>query len=244
MKIAILFLTIDRYELTSQSISTSLANSGHSEYDVFVADNGSKDIRTLEFIRNSGFHYVKEFGENMGVAKAFNHLMYKAKDYDAIVLLGNDIVMPGGWLSEWIKVHNILGNETGIVGIECAIPPCPESEYKGLFVHKIELGDRVFGCWYIPKLVIDKVGYFFEYPGTYGIEDSDYNERVTRSGFTSFYLSNRVFKSFHLDSDVGNKTEYREMKDRSLQINGSGFLFRLNEYYAHGRKLYHNPFEY
>ena len=244
MKVAIMFLTLDRYELTKQAIDTSLANVGYSNYNIFVADNGSSDGRTLTYLNDSKFWYVKKFKDNMGVSKAFNHLIHEAKGYDAYVFLGNDIIMPNNWLAEWVNTHIAIGNEVGIMGIECAIPPCPESVYKGINMHKIELGDRVFGCWYVPKAVIDKVGYFFEYPGTYGIEDSDYNERVTRSGFTSFYLSNSRFKSNHLDLDVGSNSEYRQMKDRSLQINASAFSFRLNEYYIYNKKLYHNPFEY
>lgn len=221
----------------------NLSNCGYNNYKVFVADNGSNENEILNYIEK--FNYVKRYSTNQGISKAFNHLIKKAydKNFDSFVLLGNDIAMPDNWLKCWIDHHLHYKEESGIIGMQCSIPVIKLEEYKGKVISKIEIGDRVFGCWYLPRLLIDKVGYLFEYPGTYGIEDSDYNERVTRSGFTSFYVDSTKWKTDHLDMDIGENTEYRQMKDRSLNINQMSFGFRLSEYYSQNKRLYHNPFE-
>jgi hypothetical protein len=47
------------------------------------------------------------------------------------------------------------------------------------------------------------------------MQDRDYAERATIAGFTNYYIPE--LRSEHIGHDVGNNTEYRQMKDESLQ---------------------------
>jgi glycosyltransferase involved in cell wall biosynthesis len=184
MKVGVCFLTLDRFEITRRTILEVLAKTGHSDFELYVCDNGSDDRRTLEFVESLNPFYFRKNPTNEGVSRGFNQLLVRTvKRCDAVVLLGNDIDMPNNWLSTFIDYHQRIGEPTGIIGIECAIP----IRQKAMVVNGTKIyaasgtgksQDGIFGVWYVPKKVIEKVGYFYEFPAPYGLEDSEYNHRV------------------------------------------------------------------
>lgn len=229
-KVSILFITIDRYEITKRVIESNLNNSKYPfEIELFCADNGSSDKRIIEFVSN---HPLKKYhrinSKNEGVAKTFNQLYLRATG-DFICLMGNDIEMPYNWLNEMIRYADSI-KDSGIIGADWGHGSVPPISTK-FCIHAHWLNNnlnRVFGTWVFRRKIIEQIGLFNERFGSYGLEDSDFNERVNRSGFHSLYVPN--LKSNHLCNDVGENSEYRKMKDISMQENLKIYQELVNGY--------------
>jgi GT2 family glycosyltransferase len=67
---------------------------------------------------------------------------------------------------------------------------------------------------FIPGTLRNKLGKFCEDYGVYGLWDSDYSIRAAKAGFENYYIPG--LKSDHFGNDVGENSEYRKMKDESL----------------------------
>lgn len=230
MKASILMITIDRFDITTKCFEKNIkrALSADMEIEVLVCDNGSNDRRIVDYFKNRKLAYHRVNSKNEGVAHAFNQLYLRATG-DLICLLGNDIEMPEEWLKEaWAYIKSVP--RAGIIGFDWGHTSLPEMSWKN-GVHARWLTptlNRVFGSWVVERKVIQKLGLFHEGYGPYGIEDSDFNERVNRAGYNSFY--HPTLKSSHLVHDVGEKTQYRKMKDDSLSNNLTIFGHRVREF--------------
>ncbi len=221
-------LTIDRYELTKKvyDINRNRAMSANCELELLVCDNGSQDRRVVEEFRYAAYHRVNS--KNEGINKSFNQLYLRAKG-DIICILGNDIEMPEHWLKEaMFYVERV--DKCGIIGFDWGHGGVPEPTLRdGVSARWLDpVFNRVFGSWVVSRNLIDKIGLFHEGYGPYGIEDSDFNERVNRAGFHSLY--HPTLKSKHLGWDVGADSPYRKMKDQSLQANAQLFGHRMREF--------------
>ena len=227
-KVSLLMLTIDRYEQTRNTLEANLIRSGYP-YDLYIADNGSQDTRVIDWIRSLGpaVHLVSR--ENQGVARAFNSLLKLARG-PYYCLLGNDILLPENWLADLVTAYQEVPL-AGLAGIHCVeMPGVPTEVHPGL---KIDLVEKVFGVTLFDHHVFKAVGYFNEAFNPYGLEDSDYNLRVNRLGFQSFYLHGA--KSDHQGHDVGQDTAYRKMKDASLVKNSQAWPLITGQYLETGR---------
>jgi GT2 family glycosyltransferase len=232
-------LTIDRFEMTSQTMEHNLKNAGKLHtLEVLIADNGSKDRRIVNhFACHPQVTYHRVNSKNEGCGKAFNQLFLRSKG-EYICLLGNDIEMPPGWCDEMVKYAHGVPN-SGIIGMDWGHSGLPPMDLKfGIHGHWLTKQlNRVFGAWVLRREVIDKVGFFPDHYDVYGLEDSSFNERVNRSGFNSVYVPNTHFKSSHLAPDVGENSEYRKMKDASM---GRNLAFLHDDVYQwdRGKPLY------
>jgi GT2 family glycosyltransferase len=101
---------------------------------------------------------------------------------------------------------------TGMCGIHCVESLGHQIEMNGLMIHPTY---TAFANVLIPMKVIEDIGYMNEDHDPYGMQDRDYAERATIAGFTNYYIPD--LRSDHIGHDVGNGTEYRAMKDASLQ---------------------------
>ena len=201
MKVAILLLTQNRHDLTQRVINQNFFNSGYNA-DCFLIDNGSDTLRLFDYPFKD-YNYSKE---KRGIAAGVNAGLRMTEDYDAVCLLANDILLPTNWLQNWVMFSQRM-SKTGIIGIHCVeeLPPLVDG------VHKTH---TPFGDNFITRELIDKVGGYNEAYDPYGMQDRDYGERATITGFTNYYLPD--MRSEHIGHDVGNGTEYRRMKDESL----------------------------
>lgn len=215
MNIACIFLTLDRPELTLRTIHKNFFNS-EKDAPVFLVDNGSS-LENFNLISNSyPFFNIYQFEKNMGIAHAINAGIQEALPwgYDAIVTLANDILMPQGWLRIMSEYAEKIPN-TGMAGIHC-VEQLPEIQYvNGIGVHLSY--EKTFGNTLITRRAIKKIGRFNEDLDPYSNQDADYAYRLMKSGFVNYYIPN--VRSEHIGHDVGNGTEYRKMKDESLQAN-------------------------
>jgi GT2 family glycosyltransferase len=213
MNIACIFLTLNRPELSLQTIKHNFFNA-EKDADVYLVDNGSTPENFNLISRSYPFKNFYRFDENKGIAHAINKGIEFGKDYDGIVTLANDILMPKGWL-RLMSSYAVNIPNTGMAGIHC-VEQLPEiSIINGLAVHLSY--EKTFGNTLITKAAIDKIGRFNEDLDPYSNQDADYAYRLMKTGFINYYIPG--VRSEHIGHDVGNGTEYRKMKDESLERN-------------------------
>lgn len=240
--VSILLNTIDRWDLTVQCIGTALATAGYP-FELLVCDNGSTDQRVIDFILRLKPAYFRQNATNEGCAQMHNQMLLRAKG-DYFCLLDNDIAMPPGWLAALVEAYERVSN-SGVIGIHSlmelhdqrilraaelilregdnapcyVIRPAMPPKEDAIF------GNRMFGCE-----VLEKVGYFSEEFGVYGLVDNHYNSRVYASGFINYYIDSHLGQ--HLGDDVGEASEYRAMKWRSLEAAKGTFVADIARRYA------------
>ena len=216
MNIAVILLSLNRNDLTKRVIDQNFKNSGY-DADCFLVDNGSNQVPyELYDWTNCNVGYKR------GIGAGVNAGLRMTRGYDGVCLLANDILLPEGWLSKWVMFSQRV-SKTGIIVIHCVeeLPPIVDG------VHKTH---TPFGDNFITRELIDKVGGYNTEYDPYGMQDRDYAERATITGFTNYYLPD--MRSEHIGHDVGNGTEYRRMKDESLA--------RAQSVWVKYQDIYHN----
>lgn len=166
----------------------------------------------LKNLLNAGCQFDLFTINRKGIAAAINEGLQKAKDYDHIAIIANDIIMPDNWLRSMVDHAQRLEN-TGIVGIHC-VESLPEVDSNG-----VRPSWCPFGNWLITKKLFDTIGYFNTKHDPYGMQDSDYGYRATKAGFYNYYLNKE--RAQHIGDDMGNKNDYRKMKDEGLNKAGA-----------------------
>lgn len=215
MNIAVILLTQNREHLTQRVIDQNFFNSGY-DADCYLIDNGSAEVNLKYPFKGYDLSKTKR-----GIGAGVNAGLRMTKNYDGVCLLANDILLPQNWLSNWVMFAKRV-SKTGIIGIHCVeeLPPLVDG------IHKTH---TPFGNNFITRELIDAIGGYNEAYDPYGMQDRDYAERATIAGFTNYYLPD--LKSEHIGHDVGNGTEYRAMKDESLQ--------RAQSVWEKYQKIYH-----
>lgn len=209
MKVACIFLNHNRSDLAIKTINHNFYNSGYNA-DVFLVDNGSEHSEVQRVVNAYNFKEIVILEKNIGVSGGLNQGIFSAKNYDAVVTLANDILMPENWLSEMVRYAQGIP-ETGTVGIHCVESIGATTMVHGLPVQRWAVA---FGNVLIPMGVINKIGYFNTDFDPYSVQDADFAYRAEKAGFIHYYIPG--MKSEHIGHDVGNGTEYRKMKDESL----------------------------
>ena len=168
--------------------------------------------QALQSIAKAGYPFDLFTINQKGISKAINlgiDIVYQ-NGYDALITCANDIEMPDNWLHEMvINAHNI--DISGMIGIHCVQDWGEKLIVNELPIHLVACP---FGNALITKKAIDAVVYFNEVYDPYGMQDSDYGYRLIKTGFTNYYIDG--MESKHIGHDVGQKTEYRLMKDEGL----------------------------
>lgn len=215
-KVAILLNTIDRYGLLDSCVGTALRSAGYA-FDLFWCDNGSTDKRVIEYMRRFNPLYERLNENNGGCAKMHNQMLVRAAfGYDMFCLLDNDIdIGRNDWLKELVETYEAIP-ESGVVGIHTqgiGADPYPPEIRNGITIHAYL---DVFGTRLFSLKVLDKVGYFFEDYGLYGLVDNEFNYRAHSLGFLNYYLDGPSSK--HLGADVSDSSDYRRMKDEAMRV--------------------------
>ena len=236
MKVAILLNTIDRYELTVKCIGGALATAGYP-FEFLCCDNGSSDRRVIEYIETLNPVYFRKNERNEGCAQMHNQMLLRT-DADLFVLLDNDIEIRGRqhWLKDMVDAYlDGPAEGTGVMGIH-SDQLCPEKHQpftlmsgRVIFPARPPKEDAVFGTRMFSRTVLDKVGFFCEDYGPYSLCDNEYNTRVHHAGFMNYYIDGP--SGLHLGWDVGENSEYRRMKDRSMAAAGPVLEINLRKYF-------------
>lgn len=229
MKIALLMITIDRHQLTLDVLRHNLAGAG-CPVSLFVSDNGSTEpvLDDIEREFADVLEYSHRYGTNTGVAGAFNDMIHEAMElgFDFIILMGNDIYNDPGWAKAmadaWFGIVN-----SGLVALDwgCGANPKTPQKLGGI---DVLVSPGVFGVMGFGSFIVKKIGYLCTDYWPYGLEDGDFNHRVTGAGFVSYYLTSH--RSKHAGADVGKRTPYRQMKDDALARNGAKYQENLQRY--------------
>lgn len=201
MKVAVLILSYNRFELLKKTLSHNIKNAGY-EFDLYVWDNGSTDDRVLPYLRKHT-NDLATSPVNMGIARPFNRMMKWVfdKDYDAVVFMANDIKEPANWLAARVKYMQRIPN-SGMVSVALH-----DHGYRPQWVNGVQVHPgHVIGQFMISRHVFEKIGYFREDFGHYGPIDNDYNVRCDRAGFISYYVPG--LKGTHLDDKDDKKYGY------------------------------------
>ena len=218
-KVSLILLTIDRFEITRKTIDRALKNSGHSNIELLVIDNGSTDRKVIDYIAslNPAVHILHD--ENKGMQYSQNLLLTKSTG-DYICFIGNDILLPENWLADLIFFNDCIP-DSGISGIHCVMHKPEIVEHNSVSIRKNE---TVFGTMFFNRKWFETVGYVNECFAPYGMDDSEYSFRSRRMGFVNYYLPN--LSSEHIGHDVGEDSAYRRMKDEALSK--SEALFKIS----------------
>jgi len=229
---SLMMISWERHDVTKRVLEKSLSNHGlpQSMVELLVCDQGSTDQRVVPMIEGFRPAYFRRNSGNEGCAHSFNQL-YLRSTGEFLVLMGNDIEMPDGWLAKAVKYLELVPN-SGLAAIDWGHSGVPPLSTKcGVEAHFLTPTlNRCFGVTVFRRSLIEALGFFEECYGPYGIEDSSWNERVNRAGYNSFYVPG--LKSRHLVHDVGERTEYRRMKDESLSRNAAIFSERVRAWDA------------
>lgn len=168
--------------------------------------------QALASIVKGGYPFDLFTIERKGISAALNEGLDKTKDYDAVVTCANDIEMPDNWLAEMVSYAKAIPN-TGMVGIHCVEDKPHPIEVNGKLICQ---SFTAFGNVLMPRKAIDSIGYFNEDYDPYGMQDGDYAYRLNKSGFINYYIPH--LSSNHIGADVGQISEYRQMKDAGLAL--------------------------
>lgn len=171
--------------------------------------------RTLQHnSERSGYAYDMIRVDRLGVSAALNEGIRAAEGYDAVFTMANDILMPDQWLAQLVY-HAERIPETGTCGFHTVEAIGELTNRGGLDVHEWPVA---FGNILIPRNTIERIGYFNTDFDPYGTQDADYASRATAVGLIHYYVQGS--RAEHIGHDVGNGTDYRAMKDRSLSLAG------------------------
>jgi GT2 family glycosyltransferase len=233
--ISVCLLTIDRYWTTKYVIETFLSNT-ELEIELLVLDNGSSDMRTIEFVENliasKKFNNLIKAGtirevKNIGVAQGLNKLI-KESSGEYICIVGNDILLNKNWLNDLLYYNKTI-KDSGITAIHSI-------KSKGKFSPLLDITDEfinvwktedsaVYGTLFFNKSLLDIVGIFDDRLSKYGLWDSQYCWRLCQLGYNNFYIPEQ--SSFHIEDNFS--AEYKLLKEKELKIAEENILEIKNE---------------
>ncbi len=228
MKVCVIQLYKDRIDLTDRCIKQNFYNSGYDAITCLVDDGSMQRYEGYNFnkVIINDKHKGISYSINQGIKYAVN------EKCDAIAVLANDILMPNNWLQ--IMVYNINNiPNTGFCGIHCVESNGTQENVNNIIVRRSE---NVYGNVIIPMKVIDAIGFFNEDYDPYGVQDSDYCYRMNKVGFINYYVNGLT--SEHIGHDVGQNSEYRKMKDESLEEKWHRLSYWKDYYDKNGYKIW------
>lgn len=157
-------------------------------------------------LNNAGYPFELVIVDRKGVSAAINEGISQATD--SVVTMANDILMPDNWLIDMVHYATQIP-DSGMIGMH-TVEGLPASSV----VNELNIWECCpFGNALITKQAIDKVGYFNLDLDPYSVNDRDYYLRCNLAGLRCYYIPG---KCEHIGHDVGEQTEYRKMKDESL----------------------------
>jgi glycosyltransferase involved in cell wall biosynthesis len=226
MKTLIVMVTYYRDKLTRKSINTLFKNT-KEDFVLHIIDNNSKDGTRdyLQRAKNEQGNKIKLtlLDENIGKARAANIGFKDCKDYDYLVGMDNDIVVPEKWLSTLIECSTHFSN-WGLLALNSHVHKCnthtPKKRLpngKTLLLNRCVAG----GIWLINKRVYNKIGGYQEKRKWGGI-DGGYNNASRKAGFKNAILQDISFQHLN-DADYKDYTRY---KTHVAHVMKKNFMFK------------------
>lgn len=118
-KVTIIIPTRDRLDLLRRCVNSIESKTEYRNYEIIIVDNGSREARTIEYLKRTHHRVIKEDGRfNFS---RLNNLAAQQSDGDYLLLLNNDTeVIAGEWLSAMIE--HAQRKEVGAVGAKLLYP--------------------------------------------------------------------------------------------------------------------------
>lgn len=228
-KIDVIIVTYNNLDYTKKCLESVLATTKYPNFEVIIVDNNSSD-GTPQFLRgiekeNANIKVILN-KENKGFAGGNNDGL-RISSGDFVVLLNNDTIVTGTWLSDLKRILE-KNSELGIIGpvsnsvgniqrisVGYEDPDDMQKWARGFMRSKDysykELRMVGFFCVMISRKVLDKVGLLDENFGIGMFEDDDYCMRVKAAGFKVGY-TDKVF-IHHFGSVSFKKIDRGEFKE-------------------------------
>jgi GT2 family glycosyltransferase len=209
-------LTHNRLDFTKRSLEHNMKNAGYQHSQFVWIDNGSTD-GTREYAEKFNPDVLILNKDNLGVSKGLNRGMVLSTS-DWVVITGQDMLMPSGWLAKFAECVEKIPN-TGIISMySVPIDKVPErkrgdqTRIDGILIQPaMPMGRRMFR-----RSLLKDIGYFREDFGLYGYEDVCWGYRAenvcTAKNYRFYNLPE--FIPYHLGEDdletEEEKKRYRE----------------------------------
>lgn len=239
--------TYNRLEFTKQTLPNIYNTaSDNIDYMITIIDNGSTDGSReylLDLFENKKISTLVLLKENVGVAKSQNIGWKLFDDISYYAKIDNDVLFnKNNWLND---IVNVLLNapEIGALGFNC------EPDYtkyqtvnNGKVAYMVKGGNIGGACFFVPKHIHQKLGFWCEAYDKYGEEDADYGSRIMVSGFKNTYMLENIM--VHIPDLAENNeyikfNEYRVFKDEQRKDNLKGLWQTVSgEYWNKKRELY------
>jgi len=219
-----------RMDITRECLLGAFENAGYQDYEVLACDNGSHNKELHDLVRSlPNLVYFKINKENRGNYQALNQSLLRATS-DSFCVIDPDIELPKNWLVELVR-HNQAIENSGVSGIHTVAGAGKLQEHAGLKV-MARMPGGIFGTKFWNRRLMNEIGYFCEDYGIYGFGDADFSKRARLAGFLNYYIEGLSAK--HLGHDVGQKNEFRQIKDRELKNSKKASLTRNSIRYREG----------
>lgn len=193
---------------------------------IYMVDNGSTDgtLEWLEDQRRSRDMDITAFGENRGVAAAWNLGLRKAfsEGYDRALVMNNDVILAADTLPALERAHQVRG---GIVSAHSV------AGLNALYLvdRRATVEPRVdYACFLLDRLTFEKVGVFDEgyYPAYF--EDQDFDCRAEQMGVPRGTIGDAIvchFVSQTLHSgQLPDHAEYFERNRKRFMDRWQGYI--------------------
>lgn len=239
----LMMVTYNRLDLTKETLDDLVKSVDYPSVLVII-DNGSTDgtVNFLQEYKPGGkidkYHVIFNT-ENKGIAIGRNQALKYAMGRNAewLSTVDNDVKMPIGWLSECIDILKNCPQYAMIgVNMEGKEYPIVESNSKRVQL-KPPPSNLGTACMVFNKRIPKMIGFFNykDYPGGYGLEDTDYSLRLRALQMKLCYIERMGIHLGVGDRDTG---EYREFKTKTHDKNVPIFQKNCQAYFNRTKSLY------
>lgn len=225
-------LSYNRFNSIKRCIDSILKNTDLGKVTVFVSDDSSDDQRTIEYLdklsaSNASIVVIKN-DVRLGIAGNTNRLLRCLSRFKYGILLNDDVeIMSSGWADFYVEamkktsMHHFIYREPNVYGAKLGT----NVNVRGLDLRVVD--EKPHGAVLaFTKEMVNKIGYFDESYGIYGMEHVDWSTKVYESGiqpkgYFDVRGSERFFKLHNDPSSV---------MDRKSHLNNARKLFENRTY--------------
>jgi GT2 family glycosyltransferase len=216
-----------RVKMLHRCLPQTFARAGWQDIEFLVCDNGTNSHEVADLIQALNPVYFRRNRENQGNYQMLNQLVLRASG-EYIAYIAGDIEYPTQWLKKLVTAAAVIP-ETGMVGFYCVGKDHGTPEVRNGIAIKVVKG-AVFGGGLWSRSLHDRIGYFYEGYGKYGLGDSDWGLRIRQTGLLNYFVGDDV--SVHHGDDVDADSAYRQMKWEILHTALSHFSARKQQIQA------------
>ena len=237
-KVSVIIINYNTKQLTTQCIASVIEKTKGVSFEIILVDNYSK-AEELKLVTNwienqssENIHVIRN-SANLGFA-AGNNVGLRAATGDFLVILNNDTEVSPGWIWRSLKHFyrnpslGILGPSTNNCGNEARVK-LHVAEHDWLsetlnrfnfrIPHLIQVNTVAFFCVFIPRKVLNEIGFISEDYGRGYFEDDDYCRSAQAAGYEigiarDVFVYHKMGASFNLLEDSEKSRLFNENKNK------------------------------